>query len=163
MKTLRIWALAALLMLAVACTAQPGGQPATATVAPTLEPAAPPTETPAPGGLPLGEVITGTATVENVDLLILESFPVQVNAHVQGWLGDGCTELAPYEVVREGNTFRLTLTTTRPAEAVCTLQLIELDETIALDVAGLPKGTYTVDVNGVTETFELAVDNVLKP
>ena len=29
---------------------------------------------------------------------------------------------------------------------------------VSLDVKGLTKGTYTVNVNGVTATFDLAVD-----
>ena len=33
--------------------------------------------------------------------------------------------------------------------------LCDIEESILLDVAGLPAGTYTVDVNGLTDTFEL--------
>jgi hypothetical protein len=42
----------------------------------------------------------------------------------------------------------------------CTLELVPFEQTIDLDVYGLPAGVYTVDVNGVTDTFELMVDNV---
>ncbi|MCI0398332.1 MAG: hypothetical protein L0332_05935 [Chloroflexi bacterium] len=121
---------------------------------PTVTPAA--TETPAGEG----EVIIGQATVENIDILILESFPVQVHVLVRGYVGDGCTEIDEIQTTPEGNAFMVTITTKRPAEAVCTQILVGFEETIPLDVAGLPAGTYTVNVNGVTGTFELAVDNV---
>jgi len=120
-------------------------------------PAAESTATPPAGQ---GEIIRGEATVESIDVLIMESFPVQVNAVVRGTLGDGCTTLDPVTTTREGNTFRIRLTTQRPAEAVCTLALEPFEEVVSLDVLGLPAGVYTVDANGVTETFELAVDNV---
>ncbi|NLF14167.1 MAG: hypothetical protein GX597_20480 [Anaerolineaceae bacterium] len=98
--------------------------------------------------------------MESIDVLIMESFPVQVNAVVRGTLGDGCTTLDPVTTTREGNTFRIRLTTQRPAEAVCTLALEAFEEVVSLDVLGLPAGVYTVDANGVTETFALAIDNV---
>lgn len=166
-RSFRISFAAALLTLAAvliaACSGQPGGLPdPTATVPPTEAPSA----TPAPdqhGIEPTpGAVITGTAQIETLELLILESFPVQIQAKVAGWVGDGCTTLDDITQVREGNTFKVTITTTRPAEAMCTQQLVGFEETIALDVAGLPAGTYTVDVNGVTDSFTLDVDNVLE-
>jgi inhibitor of cysteine peptidase len=114
-----------------------------------------PTPTSGPGG-----IIKGEATVESVDAQILESFPVQVHAVVKGTLGDGCTTLDEVTPTREGNTFFIRLTTSRPADAVCTLALMAFEEVVPLDVLGLPAGQYTVDANGVTTTFELAVDNV---
>ena len=35
------------------------------------------------------------------------------------------------------------------------------EETVALDVYGLIAGTYQIDVNGVTDSFFLDVDNIL--
>ncbi|RPI50641.1 MAG: hypothetical protein EHM56_10565 [Chloroflexi bacterium] len=121
-------------------------------------PAARPSPTPAPGP---GGVIRGEPTVESLDVLILESFPVQVNVVVRGALGDGCTTLDEVTTTREGNLFRIRLTSQRPADAVCTLALVPFEEVVPLDVVGLPAGQYTVDANGVTETFELAIDNAL--
>jgi inhibitor of cysteine peptidase len=121
-------------------------------------PAVQPTPTPGPGP---GGVIKGEPVVESVDVQILESFPVQVHAVVRGSLGDGCTTLDEVTTSREGNLLRIRLTSQRPADAVCTLALVPFEEVVALDVVGLPAGQYTVDANGVTETFELAIDNVL--
>jgi hypothetical protein len=106
-------------------------------------------------------VIEGMAAVEAVDVLILESFPVQVNVVARGNLPDGCTTISDATQERDGNTFRVMITTVRPVDAMCTEALVLFEKVIALDVYGLPAGVYTVDVNGVTAPFELAVDNVL--
>jgi inhibitor of cysteine peptidase len=92
----------------------------------------------------------------------MESFPLQVRVVVSGELGDGCTELNEIVQEREGNTFNVTITTARPAEAVCTQLLQLFEESIALDVEGLPAGEYIVDVNGVTGTFVFEQDNFLE-
>ena len=114
-------------------------------------------------GNPAGPEVKGRAAVERVEVIILESFPVQVNAVAHGWLGDGCTRVDTVTQRRdlEKRTFTVEITTLRPRDAVCTLIARPLEQTIALDVYGLPAGTYTVDVNGVTATFTLSVDNKL--
>jgi inhibitor of cysteine peptidase len=138
------------LVVAFGCVATP------TRVAPTSY--APATQVPTqPSG---GGVIEGVAAVETVDILILESFPVQVNVVARGNLPDGCTTIGDATQERDGNTFRVTITTVRPADAMCTEALVPFEKVIALDVYGLPAGTYTVDVNGVAAAFELAVDNV---
>ena len=119
-----------------------------------------PTETPPAAQIPSGGTIHGEAMVDEIDILILESFPVQINVVARGNLPDGCTEID--EIIREheDQTFNVTVTTARPADVMCTEALVPFEETFSLDVYGLPAGVYTVDVNGVTGTFELAVDNV---
>ncbi len=62
--------------------------------APGSDPNAPvssddPTPTVEPAASPAGEMIVGEATVESIDIRILESFPVQVHVGVRGTLGDG--------------------------------------------------------------------------
>lgn len=105
-------------------------------------------------------VVEGVASVEDIDILILESFPVQVNVVARGNLPDGCTTIDKVTQERDGNTFRVTITTVRPVGMVCTEALVPFERVIALDVYGLPAGVYTVEVNGVSDTFELTVDNV---
>ena len=114
-----------------------------------------PTEPPAPSG----DTVHGEAAVDSIDILILESFPVQVHVVARGNLPDGCTQIDEIQQARRDNTFQITITTARPAGAVCTEAVVPWEKTIALDVYGLPAGTYTVDVNGVTGSFELAIDN----
>lgn len=103
----------------------------------------------------------GEAIIENAEALILESFPVQVNVQITGSLPDGCTELHMIETERVDSTFFVTVETIRPVDQLCTEALVPFTEVTSLDVAGLPAGEYTVDVNGFTTTFELAVDNSL--
>ena len=105
--------------------------------------------------------IPGTAQVDSIDLLMLESFPVQITALVRGNLPDGCTTIDQIAQERQGNTFKVTITTRRPAGKMCTEALAPFEETIALAVNGLPAGTYTVEVNGTTRSFTLDVDNEL--
>lgn len=140
-------------ILLAACGPEPTALPRPAATVPLPTPAA--TE---PTG---GDVIHGQAVVEETDILILESFPVQVNVVARGYLPDGCTEIDEIQQERAGQTFQVTITTVRPADAVCTEAIVPFEQVVGLDVAGLEAGTYTVDVNGVADTFTLAVDNVM--
>ena len=111
--------------------------------------------------VPTGGTVTGLATVRSVDLAILESFPVQVHAMTEGFLADPCTSLDQITQSRDGERISVKMTTTRDADAVCIAVIVDFEEVVPLDVYGLPAGTYTVDVNGVTATFTLTVDNEL--
>lgn len=104
--------------------------------------------------------VNAEANVESIEILLLESFPVQVNVIASGELPNGCTSLDEPTPRREGNTFVINLTTTRVDE-ICTQAVVPFDQVIPLEVEGLPAGTYTVAVNGLTETFTLETDNVL--
>jgi inhibitor of cysteine peptidase len=42
---------------------------------------------------------------------------------------------------------------------MCTQALVPFEERVDLDVQGLPAGTYTVDVNGISDTFTFDADN----
>ncbi|MFN2220661.1 MAG: hypothetical protein ACK2UA_18775 [Anaerolineae bacterium] len=138
--------MALLLLIGALAVAACGSQP---TQAPVVE-------TPADDG-----VLYGEATVETIEILILESFPVQVQVVARGTVSDGCTEIGEVQQERDGQDFQVTIITFRPSGMLCTEALVPFEKSIALDVNGLPAGTYTVDVNGVSGTFELAMDNVL--
>ena len=102
------------------------------------------------------------AVVKSIEILLLESFPLQVNAVLRGDLPDaGCTTIASVNQVREGNTFKLTLVTTTDPLAVCAQVLTPFEEVVSLDVHGLPAGIYTVEAGGIQTTFEFTVDNIL--
>lgn len=108
------------------------------------------------------EYTYGMANVESIDILIMESFPVQINVIAEGYLPDGCTKIDEIKTEREGETFNINITTKRPKDAICTQAIESFRETIPLEVQGLRAGNYTVNVNGVTGSFELTVDNILK-
>jgi inhibitor of cysteine peptidase len=84
-----------------------------------------------------------------------------VHVVARGYLPDGCTEIDEIREERTEQAFQVTITTIRPADAMCTQALQPFEKVIALDVLGLQAGTYSVNVNGVTGSFALAVDNVM--
>jgi inhibitor of cysteine peptidase len=102
----------------------------------------------------------GLATVEEIDILTLESFPVQIFVIASGYLPDPCTEIYQISKEREGNAFFITIETYR-SPGFCIQVLAPFEEVIPLDVYGLPAGIYTVEVNGVQGTFGLEIDNIL--
>lgn len=142
----------------------PQASPAT----PTEEPGEPlgsesPTPPAAEEERPGGETITGeNAIVEGLRLNLMESFPLQVSATIQGFLPDGCTSIKEITSSRAGDTIRITILTQRPAEAMCTQALVPFEETVSLDVLALPAGTYTVTASDQSATFTFDVDNVLQ-
>jgi len=100
------------------------------------------------------------ATVEEIDIMILESFPVQVHLVASGYLPNPCTKIHQITKERDDNHFSVTITTYR-SPGVCIQIIAPFEEIIPLEVYGLPAGTYTVEVNGVQGTFELEIDNIL--
>ena len=96
----------------------------------------------------------GLASVDEIDILILESFPVQINVIARGNLPDPCTEICQITQKKEGNTFFITIKTNRSPDP-CIQIIVPFEVKIPLNVYGLSAGTYVVDVNGVSDTFEL--------
>ncbi len=111
------------------------------------------------GCLPIMPAI-GLATVEEIDILTLESFPVQIFVIASGYLPDPCTEISEVLQEIEGNAFFITIETYR-SPGFCIQVLAPFEEVIPLQVYGLPAGTYTVEVNGIQGTFDLEIDNIL--
>jgi hypothetical protein len=110
------------------------------------------------------EMVRKSAIVEKIDILLLESFPLQVHVVASGHLPDSCTKLHEgMLIVRgEGNEpdFNIALHTIRDKNESCAQVITPFSKNIPLDVYGLPFGTYTVDVNGIKDSFEFTVDNV---
>ena len=103
------------------------------------------------------DVVAVPAPIESVEVLILESFPPRYNLRVVSGLPNGCTSFGGYSVDRDGNMIRVTMTNLVPAPSdppmFCTM-IYGLEETvISLGSDFGPGKTYTVDVNGVIETF----------
>lgn len=158
MKLKLFAALAVLLLWLAACGGAQGDEPA---VEPDLDApvsADDPDQT-VPEDVDETDYVFGEANVDDVQVNIMESFPVQVSVTVSGFLTDGCTEIDETAVTRTDNTFDVHVTTKRPAAAVCTQELAPFEESVPLDVLDLPAGEYTIDVNGVTTTFTLDMDN----
>jgi hypothetical protein len=100
--------------------------------------------------------LSGTADVQSLEIQILESYPLQVNAIARGQLPDaGCATISGASQVRNGNIFHVTLTTRTDPQALCAQMLTPFEYMVALDVSSLLPGRYIVTVNGVEGSFEL--------
>lgn len=108
-------------------------------------------------------MVIGTANVESIDIMKMESFPVQIKVDVKGNLPDGCTTLGDAKQTFDGKSdFTIRLETKRPIDGMCSQALVPFEKSINLDGAtGLTKGTYTVSVNGIMKTFTLDMDNFI--
>ncbi|MDQ5883169.1 MAG: inhibitor of cysteine peptidase [Patescibacteria group bacterium] len=106
----------------------------------------------------------GKASVESIDILLKESFPVRVDVIVKGNLPDGCTEIGDAKQQLVGSTFNINLETKKlkDTDVMCTQALVPFEKTIALEnVVGISAGEYTVNVNGVMKKFKMDVDNYI--
>jgi hypothetical protein len=100
----------------------------------------------------------GKAYVESVEVMLLESFPLQVRVAIGGQLSDACTTLGEPAARRDGDTFHVELPTYR-ADGMCAQVLVPFATSLALDVEGLPKGTYAVVAGDQRATFTFERDN----
>ncbi len=114
-----------------------------------------------PDAAPIHE--TGDAVVESIRVRTLESLPVQYQAVISGYLPDSCTTITGVQQVRESTTFRIRMSTRRAADAACAQALVPFEETITLDVGGLPAGAYQVAVNALWTSFELTGSEAGRP
>ncbi|MFA7408422.1 MAG: hypothetical protein WCY93_11460 [Anaerolineaceae bacterium] len=105
-------------------------------------------------------IFTSDAVVETLSVMIMESYPVQVNVNLSGYLPDGCTTIKEVRSSRDGNTFTIGIVTRRPGGDVsCTMAIVPFEETVSLEVDGLPAGEYSVRVGELSAMFTLEIDN----
>ena len=145
-------ALAALLFLTIliaACTAEL----TTATIVPE---ATEPPNSEQPTAYPVDE--TGNLYVNSVDVLLMESFPLQAQAVVKGDLANGCIIMNGLTAVRDGDNWRIEFDLAHQGE-MCTEALVPFEENVVLDILGLPAGTYTVIAGDAKAEFTLDMDN----
>lgn len=99
------------------------------------------------------------AKVTSVEVIVAESYPPQYFAVASGQLPDSCTEIDGSTQMMQGRTIKITLTTTRPDDAMCTTAVQPFEETIPINVDGFSAGQYTVEVNGVPANLNLTEDH----
>jgi inhibitor of cysteine peptidase len=103
------------------------------------------------GGGTSGEMTEGAAYVESADVLVMESYPVQVAVVVEGSLPTPCHELrCTYEIQGFEDEPRLDIRvySVADAEAVCIQMLEPFEARIGIPMQGAPDGVYVVYVNG---------------
>jgi hypothetical protein len=96
-----------------------------------------------------------TFFVESVEVRILESDPVQVEAVVRGQLADACTTMTDATVEVQDKTFVVTLQTTRPADQMCAQVLTPFEQVVPLGTPDPATGAYDVQVGDVVQSFTL--------
>ncbi|MEX1021751.1 MAG: hypothetical protein WD058_01265 [Dehalococcoidia bacterium] len=102
------------------------------------------------------ERVETAAPIDEIDVLFLESFPVQHRLHVVSGLPSGCAKFERIEVERDGDTFNVSVVNTMPhpdAAVMCTMIYGMIEHTVDLG-DDLDAGTeYTVNVNDEQITF----------
>ena len=113
-----------------------------------------PTVAPVDPGYPTVEEL---APIESVDILAMESFPVQYAVSIVSGLPSGCAAFAGAEVVeRSGTAVRIEVLNTMPApdaNLACTMIYGLHESNVALGTDFQSGVTYTVDVNGTITEF----------
>jgi inhibitor of cysteine peptidase len=92
-------------------------------------------------------LIRGNVFLEEVDMLVLESFPVQIVLHLQGHLPSPCHNLrAEVSEPDDQNRIQVEVYSLVDPAVMCAQVLEEFDTRISL--GSYPSGDYTVWVNG---------------
>ncbi len=112
------------------------------------------------------KIVPGPATYEEkVEVIRVDSSPVQVFLKISGQFSDGCAHFQKINQTLKNNTFEITLhlgPNPFPQGMACTTALVPYEKIIPLEVYGLSAGTYEYSVNGEhTGTFTLSKDNTL--
>lgn len=84
--------------------------------------------------------------IDSVDLLVMESFPMQVSLIVKGSQPDGCEVPVTVEQQREGSTVTVEIYRDMPLALICAAVLVPYEATIPLE-GGFEPGSYTFHIN----------------
>ena len=99
------------------------------------------------------ELGTGAAFVDTVEV---EERDGEYWAVIEGFYPDAYSVYGGSKQVAQGDTIELTVTSTRPEDAMCAQVLTEMTEEILLFTDGFAPGEYTVIVNeGAMTTFTI--------
>ena len=105
---------------------------------------------------PVGRV-SEVAPIEQVEVLVLESFPPQYMAVVKSGLPNTCYEFGEYTVSREGTVVHIAVSNTKPATA--DIACAEIYRTVTTNInmgSDFEPGTgYSVDVHGTVAPFTI--------
>lgn len=105
------------------------------------------------------------APIEQVKLVVTDSFPVQVFLNIQGAFTSGCGDLGQINQRLVGNRFEVTVHAEYPdlppGSFACTANMRYFEKNIPLAAYDLNAGNYEYSINGgdYTGTFVLAKDN----
>jgi len=98
---------------------------------------------------PIGDGQGGAVYINSTDLLVAESYPVQVFLHIAGDLPTPCHEFrSQVAEPDEGNRIYATAWSESDPNTVCVQVLEPFDLSIPIPMEGSGEGSYTVWLNG---------------
>jgi hypothetical protein len=101
------------------------------------------------------KLLIGPISIDSVELVHGVSGPSGLGVHVQGILGDGCTDLKePILETRKDAVVTITIEKQRPADAICS-QIAKLFNQVIPLAGSYPPGQYRVRVNDHELSFSL--------
>lgn len=104
---------------------------------------------------PDGDRKVVAAPIDEIEIQVMESFPPQYAVRIVSGLPSGCAAFHELTTARDGNTITITVTNTVPAsdEVICTMIYGMKEHNVNLGSDFVSGETYTVTVNGESETF----------
>jgi hypothetical protein len=91
--------------------------------------------------------------IDGVELIVLESFPVQLTVDVRGSVQDGCQFPVMVEQSRDENTVTVEIFREMPPDVFCPMMIQDYNERIVLE-GNFPLGEYVIRVNDFEITFD---------
>ena len=100
-------------------------------------------------------LVQSLAPIDSVEVLILESFPVQYRLLVVSGLPSACYSFSGYRLERTGDTIQVEITNSKPAdsELVCAQVYSTSETSIPLGSEFQSGRTYTIEVNDFIDFF----------
>ncbi len=95
------------------------------------------------------------APVDEVQVNLMESLPVQASVTIRGVMPDACTKVDHFSRRVSADTIYMRVYVSRPADRMCAQVLTPYEETLPLALVELTPGEYVLDVNGITQTLAL--------
>ena len=120
------------------------------------------TPPPPPGAPPSSGASRVPLVIENVEVQVMESYPMQIALHVTGYQQDGCQTPIQVEQRRDGNTVHVRIYRQMDPAAICPAVIVPYDATIQLE-GGFENGTYTFLVNDYRAQVTLGADASAPP
>jgi hypothetical protein len=101
------------------------------------------------------------AQVQSIEIQVLQSNPLQINAVIHGTLTESCASLGESQVQYESNSIQVTVYEVSQQDAGCVQTATPFETSIPLKTGELPVERLTVVANGVSASFTPPVPDQL--
>jgi uncharacterized protein YkwD len=102
-----------------------------------------------------GKFIIADALVTRVEILKSPDLPGEIRVVVSGEQPDSCTRVDAEKITQQDHRFIITVPMSRPLGQSCPGGTIPFEKSISLNTASFSPGNYEVDVNGLTNSFQI--------